>query len=87
MAGAATDARQTSSATRDTARAGILAAGTAADARKAALTARTAARPAVLAAGSAVAVVVAATAAWVVLEDDVRSRGGGRCWSSRKNFS
>jgi hypothetical protein len=86
VAGAATDARQAALAARHAAGAEELAAGAAADARNAALAAGTAAGS-VHAAGAAVAVGIAAAAARVVLEDDVR---GCRCvhrWSGRENVS
>ena len=67
----AADARQATLAARHAGGAPELTAGAATDPRKAALAARTAAG-AVNAAGAAVAIGVAAAAARVVLEDDVR---------------
>jgi len=81
VAGTAADARQTAGAARNAARPVELAAGAAADAGEATLPTRTAARPVELAAGAAVAIGVAAAAARVILEDDVRGRAR-RCWSS-----
>ncbi|OBA82577.1 hypothetical protein A9W99_10645 [Mycobacterium sp. 1164966.3] len=86
MAAAAADAGQTPAAARDAAGSGVLAAGAAADAWDAALATRTAARTTVLAAGTAGAVGVAAAAAWVVLEDDMRRPRGRHPRSRRKNF-
>ncbi|OBG26492.1 hypothetical protein A5764_05445 [Mycobacterium sp. 852002-51057_SCH5723018] len=86
MTGTATDARQASCAAGNAAGAGELAAGAAADAWHAALPARPAAGAVVLAAGAAIAVGVAATAARVVLEDNVRGRGRVHRWTGRKNI-
>jgi hypothetical protein len=87
VSGTATDARQASVAARQAAGTRELAAGTATDAREASLPARTAAGAVVLASGSAVAVGVAATTAWVVLEDNVGGCQAGHRWSSSNNIS
>ena len=78
MAGAATDARKTSGTTGHASRTPELASGAATDARDTALPTRTTARTSVLATGAAVAVHVAAAAAWVLLEDNMRGRRAGR---------
>lgn len=86
MAGAATDARETSVTARHAARTRELATGAATNAGDAALPARTTAGTTVLSTGAAVAVGVAALAAWVLLEDDMNWRWSG-CRSCRERFS
>jgi hypothetical protein len=87
VAGAATDARKTASATRHAARTRELSTGATADAGDAALAARTAARTAELAARAAVTVGVAAAATGVLFEDDMRCRAASHCRSGRESFS
>jgi hypothetical protein len=81
VTGTATHARQTADAARHAAGAGVLASGAATDSGNTGLAAGTAAGPAVLAAGAAVAGGVAASAARVVLEDDLSRRRTGHAWS------
>ena len=85
MAGTAADARQAPNATRQAAGTRELAAGAATDTWDAALATDTAAGAAVYAAGAAVAVGVTATAARVVLEDNVGGCQAGHRWSSHKS--
>ena len=84
MAGTAADAWQASGTARHAARTEVLASGAATDARNASLPAGTTAG-AVHASDAAVAVGVAATAARVILDDNVRRCRAGHRRSSRKS--
>ena len=87
MAGAATDARETSVTARHAARTRELATGAATNAGDAALPARTTAGTTVLSTGAAVAVGVAAAPAGVLLEDDMRGRCTSHSRTRRESFS
>jgi threonine dehydratase len=87
VAGAATDARQTSGTTRHATRTRELAAGAATDAREAALPARTATGAVELAAGTAVAAGIASAAARILLEDHMRGCRASHRRASRESFS
>jgi hypothetical protein len=87
VAGAAADARKTTSATRHAARTRELSTGATTDAGQAALPTRTATGTHVLATGAAVAVRVAALSARVLLEDDMRCRAATRSRARRESFS
>jgi hypothetical protein len=78
VAGAATDARNTSGAAGNQTRTGELAAGAATDARDAALPARTTARSVERPARPAVAVGIAATTTRILLVDNVSGRATRR---------
>jgi hypothetical protein len=82
VTGTATHARKTTDAARHATGAGVLAAGSATDSRNTALAARTAAGAAILAARAAVPVGIAASAARVVLKDDLGRHRTGHAWSS-----
>jgi hypothetical protein len=84
VAGTAADAGQAAAATWHAAGTRELAAGAATDTRDAAAAAGTAGGATVRASGAAVAVGVTATAARVVLEDDVSGCRRRHRWSSRK---
>ena len=86
MAGPATDARKASVAAGYAAWTRVLATRAATDTGDTALSAGTATRAVELAAGSAVAVGVAATSAWILLEDDMGERRAGRRWTGRGGF-